>query len=839
MIKRAAFTLFLFLFILSPLSFNLLDYLKKAQGWYESGSSIIIDEDETWHKGDNLIFSKDIYIENGATLTIEPGTVIKFSRDSNWNAPTLNVLGGRIFASGTQEEPIIFTASSSSGTFFINFKNTPDYLEKAVLPSFFRFVEIRKAGTPDMSGPVQSFYKRPSFFSVALAAVEGTAAFYYQGGKMHIENSRFYNSGHADIEVLADNSQSEADDYLEIVNSNFEGENDQFALKSNLDCKSYNDMDCVSNIILKDNWYGDDNGPTEDDSPTQKGKKITGQYGLQGWRTDATRKDPVIIVPGIMGSSEVNGEWKLDPITHTYDNLIESLVRNGYAKNKNIFEFPYDWKKRNETTAGYLETKIDEITNATKISKVDLVAHSMGGLVARSYIEMGGYERKNVDQLITLGTPHHGSPLAYLYWEAGEGFFNVKERIVKHHFIQEAKHNGYDTLFAYIRARVPSIAELLPDYNYLIDADSQSEKEYLYDNYPRNIFLEELNADQNREKLSQVDFMNIVGETENAKTISEIRVESSGSEGKWENGVPENFYNNDTDQGLNYSNGDLTVPLRSASDIETNQPVSITSSHNDLPTKAQCIVIAELTGMLEGDCQYTTVFNITNILLINVFSPIDIQVVAPDGKRVGKNFTNGEIFNEIDGAYYSGYDGIDSEFITIPDPEDGEYQILTQGTDNGAYKIEASKITEDENDVGVTVESSKSIEGQANLGQSEKKTVKLREEKIEISASVDVTALMKTAKQYANRNLIKTRSGADDILNLLKFIKQYDDKIKNTEKSNLSEDKKQKEIDSLKKNFNRRVDVLSAFFNKPGKMKILDVSIRESFLNNIVSLKKA
>jgi pimeloyl-ACP methyl ester carboxylesterase len=43
--------------------------------------------------------------------------------------------------------------------------------------------------------------------------------------------------------------------------------------------------------------------------------------------------------------------------------------------------------------------------------RIDLVTHSMGGLVARVYLQMLGGARR-VDRLVTLGTPHHGSHAA-------------------------------------------------------------------------------------------------------------------------------------------------------------------------------------------------------------------------------------------------------------------------------------------------------------------------------------------------------------------------------------------------------------------------------------------
>lgn len=57
----------------------------------------------------------------------------------------------------------------------------------------------------------------------------------------------------------------------------------------------------------------------------------------------------------------------------------------------------------------------DLVDNNPNISQIDLVGHSMGGLVARSALFYGQQERldwiKRVGNLITLGSPHHGAVL--------------------------------------------------------------------------------------------------------------------------------------------------------------------------------------------------------------------------------------------------------------------------------------------------------------------------------------------------------------------------------------------------------------------------------------------
>ncbi len=44
--------------------------------------------------------------------------------------------------------------------------------------------------------------------------------------------------------------------------------------------------------------------------------------------------------------------------------------------------------------------------------RIDLIGHSLGGLVSRVYLQMLGGSRR-VDRCITLGTPHHGTYNAY------------------------------------------------------------------------------------------------------------------------------------------------------------------------------------------------------------------------------------------------------------------------------------------------------------------------------------------------------------------------------------------------------------------------------------------
>jgi hypothetical protein len=77
-------------------------------------TNVILDCSKTW------ILDKKIYVAPGKTVTIQPGTVIKGNTGTAANATALVVeVGGKIFASGTEDCPIVFTAAADNldGTF--------------------------------------------------------------------------------------------------------------------------------------------------------------------------------------------------------------------------------------------------------------------------------------------------------------------------------------------------------------------------------------------------------------------------------------------------------------------------------------------------------------------------------------------------------------------------------------------------------------------------------------------------------------------------------------------------------------------------------------------------
>lgn len=152
----------------------------------------------------------------------------------------------------------------------------------------------------------------------------------------------------------------------------------------------------------------------------------------------------------------IPGFWKIDG----YDAIIQAIVAlPGVVQGKNFITFPYDWRQDNRITAGQFKQEVMvrlktwRAESGNPDAKVFLVAHSMGGLVSRYFIEcLGGWAVTR--RLVTFGTPYQGSLKALSYLGGQPGY---------------AKLEKLQTL---VRT-FPSAYQLLPTYP-CIDAGGQA-----------------------------------------------------------------------------------------------------------------------------------------------------------------------------------------------------------------------------------------------------------------------------------------------------------------------------------------------------------------------------
>ena len=144
--------------------------------------------------------------------------------------------------------------------------------------------------------------------------------------------------------------------------------------------------------------------------------------GFSFIHAQSTELDPIIIIPGIGASVNtdvftnkilVQTPWGFTSGVKNYNNLINELEIKGYVLNQTLFVAHYDWRQNNINSAtDYLVPIINHAKQNSQSGRVDIIAHSMGGLVARAYIE-GNQYYNDVDQLFLLGTPNYGSSDAY------------------------------------------------------------------------------------------------------------------------------------------------------------------------------------------------------------------------------------------------------------------------------------------------------------------------------------------------------------------------------------------------------------------------------------------
>jgi pimeloyl-ACP methyl ester carboxylesterase len=162
---------------------------------------------------------------------------------------------------------------------------------------------------------------------------------------------------------------------------------------------------------------------------------------------------PVLVLPGIMGST-INGSplFKYDEYSYTpilpkerakpselrilngspkfadagFDDLDRELSDFDY----NVITVPWDWRASIDVNDAknaideYLIPALDKAKDPDgdgidDFTKVDVVAHSMGGLLVRAYIQSEGYDN-DIRRFAMVGTPNEGSANTYYMIQGGD-----------------------------------------------------------------------------------------------------------------------------------------------------------------------------------------------------------------------------------------------------------------------------------------------------------------------------------------------------------------------------------------------------------------------------------
>jgi pimeloyl-ACP methyl ester carboxylesterase len=142
-------------------------------------------------------------------------------------------------------------------------------------------------------------------------------------------------------------------------------------------------------------------------SPRVLAKAIFGSKGFAEDLAPEPKDTADAVIPDL---TLIPGFWKIDGYSKVTDTIFSQFDLEG---ERNFFTFPYDWRLDNRIAAEELSNRSQDWlrewrSTANSDAKLIIVAHSMGGLVARYFLEvLEGW--KDTAALITFGTPFLGS----------------------------------------------------------------------------------------------------------------------------------------------------------------------------------------------------------------------------------------------------------------------------------------------------------------------------------------------------------------------------------------------------------------------------------------------
>jgi triacylglycerol esterase/lipase EstA (alpha/beta hydrolase family) len=154
---------------------------------------------------------------------------------------------------------------------------------------------------------------------------------------------------------------------------------------------------------------------------TQTGKAIANLKLSQDDSNAENLGDGIRATALIQDTHLIPGFWKIDGYTQTarlitdnFDVTPGDIYNDPDDRAANFYQFPYDWRRDSRANARILKKLIDKRLKCWREqsgaadAKVILMAHSMGGLVSRYYLEvLEGWQDSRA--LFTFGTPYRGS----------------------------------------------------------------------------------------------------------------------------------------------------------------------------------------------------------------------------------------------------------------------------------------------------------------------------------------------------------------------------------------------------------------------------------------------
>lgn len=403
----------------------------------------------------------------------------------------------------------------------------------------------------------------------------------------------------------------------------------------------------------------------------------------------------------------INGE-----VLSAYQPAIDFFIAHGYELNKSLFVFPYDWRQDVANTVSLLDEKINVVKQQTGTAQVSIVAHSMGGLVARNYIA-DPTRAHNVKQLFTLGTPHlgavdslktniYGDCLTDAKLEASPyciGIPPLETKDVVHNMI-----SGY---------------ELTPSQTYFTFYTGDTARPYAFSDQrdmDGNGVTGPLNYDETKELLTNLgENTSLFGPSEalhaldtqlaitNGVTVTNIAGSGMPTLGQIiEKNLIDFLGVAIPQKDMQMIDGDGTVPLYSAFLIDPERGHSLLGNatiyytkqtHGDLVTAGPALnlVLNKLEGSTALPTGVATEPYTLNGTLLSVHSPVMLDVYDANGNHTGP--TEGSFEEGIPSSIYTTLD--DAKFVFLP--QEGTYHVRFTAAGEGSFDFKIRKFEHDRN----------------------------------------------------------------------------------------------------------------------------------------------
>ena len=404
-------------------------------------------------------------------------------------------------------------------------------------------------------------------------------------------------------------------------------------------------------------------------------------------------KIPVLLVPGIMGSTisifdpvPILLPWQSDPASLViieeigWDEL-KTELGSGYVDNHTLFDVPYDWRmKIDKAVDEYLIPMIEKAIEKSGASKVNIIAHSMGGLLARAYIQSSRYDN-DIDKLAMVGTPNHGASDAYYLWEGGDlpraGW--IKSAVVEanyFYFYRKLTVNPLE-IKSFINEHVKSVKQLLPTYEFLIPHGKLK--------CEKNDWLENLNEDGDLSRLvkengdsGKVRTKIFYGDEVDTLANIPVGIRLCGT-GYYEDGAPLMPLT----KAQSFPYGDKTVLYYSAmlgSGVSYERIEN--AEHMSLIGKFKNDIVSFITdNTADKDLLSQPTASVdeqeSEFLSITIFGRVQPYLVDPDGRGCGIDPDTGAVVEDIPDSEVAA--GTDAGSIQVENPISGAYTLFIKG----------------------------------------------------------------------------------------------------------------------------------------------------------------